>query len=283
MNFFRKRLWIEVFSLFLVTSCDKEYPFTNTTETYNDSLFSISDSVKGYFLKGNLQYDIDNHKYLLAENQWTILNKATSYTNRQYAIDNSKQLLTKGKIDLFGWGTGQKPNSATQDSYGYTAFNDWGTAAATDIGVQSRTLTADEWQYLYNSHCKTLVTLSTNDGKTVHGLLIFPDNINLSDARSFLRSSSSARNINDDRTYINWNVNIIDEKNLLKSKALFLPACGYRYGSDADAYNSFGYYWSATNCSDTTACSINFFNHIVLPQYGSLKNGGRAVRLFVEK
>lgn len=97
--------------------------------------FSVSDGKQVYFAKGNLQYHIATGTWRFADYQYDYV--AADITDTTYT----------GWIDLFGWGTGNNPTNVEDAN---SKFTDWGTnAIGTDVANTWRTLTLDEWLYLF--------------------------------------------------------------------------------------------------------------------------------------
>ena len=63
---------------------------------------------------------------------------------------------------------------------------------------------------------------------------------------------------------------------------VFLPAAGYRYGSDVYEDGDFGYYWSSTAQDENYAFSVYFyFGNVALGSNGP-RSLGYSVRLITE-
>ena len=122
--------------------------------------FSVSSTKKVRFSPGNLQYNSDTQKWQFADYQYGYIGNTTGNTSVTAAgkADNT------GVADLFGWvgasstWTGVKKYGLTSsettnstDGYGNSASenlkSDWGTL----IGSGWRTLTKDEWAYVFDS------------------------------------------------------------------------------------------------------------------------------------
>lgn len=205
--------------------------------------FSVSDSKKVSFSKGNLQatYDGSNWTWAFAANQWDYVGDNAANT----AITGNKTVSTNGTVDLFGWSTSTTYNgihNSTSNIYS-GAFVDWGSHSDVIAGIGSgwRTLSMAEWTYL-------LATRTVNGGKgadksyTINqsvngkkGMVIYPDNYT-----GAVYSGS------------NW-------ASFEAAGCVFLPAAGWRNGTTINhSINDRGYYWSTTP-SNATAAKRMFF------------------------
>ena len=198
----------------------------------NSFRISATDSV--VFAPGNLQYQASNGgRWRFAEHQWV------SYTNTSeggnYTAISGRATQEKW-IDLFGYGTsgydGKYPYQNAQNAALYASGNinntnyDWGVYNAisnpktgvVDPAGTWRTLTKDEWDYLLKTRPGATVkvnnVLKPNYVRFVHvtvkevnGILLFPDNADISIAS--LNPVSDA----------DWNM-------LEKIGAVFLPLTG---------------------------------------------------------
>jgi len=171
--------------------------------------FSVSGEKVVYFSKGNLQYLGNIDRWHFAENQWTIIGNSQASDNR----------------DLFSWGTGDNP-----DSDDYSTFTEWGN----NIEGNWRTLTVEEWTYLFNTRTGASSKYGTATVAGVVGLILLPD---VYDGTA----------INTERTA--WDNNVISSSEWAAYEAkgaVFLPAAGV-----SDAYGVYGvgeqgFYWSST-------------------------------------
>ena len=170
---------------------------------------------KVYFSKGNLQL-VGENTWQFAENQWDYFGESQSDNHR----------------DLFGWGTGTNPNQTSTSNSSYGSFTDWGNNAISNGGNTAnsgwRTLTSDEWKYLFNTRT---VNGGTGSGKSytlgqkvnnVTGVVIYPDGY----AGSVYSGS-------------NWSA-------FESTGCVFLPAAGNRIGTSVNEVGSWGCYWSST-------------------------------------
>ena len=182
-------------------------------------VFSVSGTKAVNFSKGNLQYVGGNWQF--ADNQWDVIGASQA--------DNSR--------DLFGWGTGNNPNQKSDEYEDYTTFADWGS----NMGGDWRTLTRDEWLYIFNTRTSASDLRGSATVCGVNGYIILPDNFVLPGGLSWTPRPN------------NWNTNVYTSQewsSMEENGAVFLPAAGYRAGTtvyyDGSAW---GYYWSATEHS----------------------------------
>ena len=223
--------------------------------------FSInSTGGKVNFSSGNLQYLASTDTWRFAENQYDYIGAAPG--NNVYT-DRATQAQW---IDLFCWGTGTNPtyisyNGAdflpgiTGEEYEFGTANDWGTAAAEDLGDGWRTLNKAEWLYILEGrdNAANLWTKATVDGKA--GLLLLPDGWTADGVTLTITGTSGAFTTNELD---------LDEWNTLQNQgAVFLPAAGANIvgeemyaGQAEEEYKNviqsgtFGYYWLATAADD---------------------------------
>ncbi len=232
--------------------------------------FSVSATTQVQFSKGNLQYV---GTWQFAGNQWDIFGDSQSDNHR----------------DLFGWGTGDAPNKVSTDDNDYATFTDWGVNAISNGGNEAntwRTLTKDEWVYLFygRTNAATLFALGSVNG--VNGTILLPDNWTLPEGASFTTSTTQGLADQGDY-YFNESGNNFSHNTYTKEQwtvmeqagAVFLPAAGLRDGTGVDDVGSDGGYWSATPYVTYYAYLLGFNSYYLLPQYYSDRYGGFGVRL----
>lgn len=233
--------------------------------------FSVSATTQVQFSQGNLQYV---GTWQFAENQWDYLGDNQSDNHR----------------DLFGWGTGDAPNKVSTDYNDYATFTDWGTNAISNGGNQAnlwRTLTKDEWVYLFygRANAATLFGLGSVNG--VNGTILLPDNWTLPAGATFTASTTQGLAYQEDGYYYNSNGNNFSHNTYTKEQwsvlesagAVFLPAAGYRYGTGVDYVGSYGNYWSDTPDDSDYAYDLYFNSDYLNPQGNGRRHVGRSVRL----
>ena len=230
-----------------------------------DGAFSVSATKKVRFSRGNLQYNTSTSKYSFLENQYATVEA------------NSTVDYSSSNVTLFGWGTGNNPTLTSTNNGDYSTFIDWGTATSTDLGTGWRTLTKDEWTYLFNDtgrstlrYCKAQV-----DGKS--GVVLFPDSYTHPSDGGTAPSSTNAANV----AYTTNSWDATQWAAMETAGAVFLPAAGSRNGTTVYDAGGSGNYWSSTphESSADSAYDLGFYDSGVNPASVSSRYYGRSVRL----
>ena len=225
--------------------------------------FSVSADTKVYFSKGNLQYQASTKTWRFAEHQYDIIGEDNKNISDTY----------DGWIDLFGWGTGSNPTLTSSNSADYGTFTDWEVNKISNGGNtanQWRTLTTDEWVYLYSGRTNAANLRSQATVNNVHGCIFLPDNWSLPSGVSFTADAN------------NWTSNTYfasDWVKLEQAGAVFLPAAGYRDGTFVYDVGSGGSYWSSTPDDTSYAYGLDFYSGNIYPQSSSSRVCGQSVRL----
>ncbi len=228
---------------------------------------------KVYFSKGNLQL-VGANTWQFADNQWDYFGTSQSDNHR----------------DLFGWGTKTDPNKTSNESTSYS-WNEWGENAITNGGnrINSgwRTLESTEWAYLLNSRTTTTTNMPTGTNSdyaryikaqvaSENGLILFPDKY-AHPADASVTVSSAAYNTAN-KGYGSFTVNAENWTKMEEAGAVFLPAGGYRHGTEIIDAGSYGAYWSSTSTSSNKATSMDFSSSTV-EAYNTNRSTGCSVRL----
>ena len=204
---------------FAVTVSAASSGFINGQFTINSS------GDKVYFSKGNLQL-VGADTWQVAENQWDCFGTSQSDNHR----------------DLFGWGTKSNPNNTSQTDSEYS-WNEWGenTSLVSSLGSGWRTLTSEEWTYVFNTRTTTSnIRYAKATVNNMAGVILLPDDWNAS--YYSLSSTNTA-----DAAFTTNKISSDDWTSSFEAHgAVFLPAAGYRYGSSVINVSSHGFYWSAT-------------------------------------
>jgi len=250
-----------------------------------------ADGLKVHFSQGNLQYigsagngDANNTGayWKFADNQW-------DYLGNNGQLSNSKTV----DRDLFGWGTSgynhgaieYQPWTTYSDNiryyaYGSSSYNlydqtgqaDWGYNAIANGGNTEnsgwRTLTTDEWVYLFNT--RTAADVLKGHGKVngVNGMILLPGDWTLPEGLTFTAGNSDYANV---YTIEQW-------AQMEANGAVFLPAAGYR-ASEINYPGTRGCYWSSSHKDNTYAHYLSFLSEKHFPLNQNPRYYGTAVRL----
>lgn len=243
--------------------------------------FSVSSTQKVNFSQGNLQYTKSTGKFSFMDNQYDMVE----------TTDVSDDYVSQDVISLFGWATSNLNTPVANTNYlptntnpfhiyygsGITTANvnwsdneneyanyDWGANTA-DLGTGWRTLTADEWTYLFNTRTVNGGTgegQSYTLGQSVNGTLgvvLYPDDYT-----------------GDAYTGSDWST-------FEDAGCVFLPAAGSRAVTTVALVGDCGGYWSSTssvyNSENALAYCVSFNGSNVNPAYSSMRFYGSSVRL----
>ena len=275
------------------------YGNEDTITTAGSHTFSVSANDSVIFSPGNLQWSANNGgstatthtvagggtaagTWRFAPNQWDTIGSGNTNISSSYS----------GWIDLFGWGTSgynQKypyMTSTTSSDYGDGDTNisntnyDWGVynaiynpkTSTTDAPGTWRTLTKDEWVYLFdNRRTASGIRYARATVNGVPGLIIVPDNWSNS---TYALNSTNIYNA----AYTSNVINLATWTTLENAGCVFLPASGSRFYTLVYEVSESGYYWSATyyDISDTY---ILYFRLGTNPSYNGSRYNGKSVRL----
>ena len=249
-------------------------------------LFSVAPDKQVYFSQGNLQYMGATQTWRFAENQYDTVGVFNNNISSSY----------NGWIDMFGWGTSgwnsgakayQPYSTSTTDADYYpgnTYSNDltgpymnadWGIYNAIYNGGNKtglwRTLTQDEWQYLYSNRANADSKHAYATINGIGGYILLPDNWILPNGLTFDASGTNATA--NQYTKEQW-------KLMEQNGAVFLPAAGYRDGSEAKGVLKLGDYWLSTSYDAANACRVFFKSDRSPESYPcELRHYGFSVRL----
>ena len=270
--------------------------------------FSVSSTDKVYFSKGNLQYTKSTGIWSFMDHQYSTVETTDQAIGDDYA--------SQDVVSLFGWGTSGWNNgntyyqpyntayvssSGSSKGYGYGPKNgstytydltgtyanaDWGHNAISNGGNTAdtwRTLTKDEWTYLFNTRSASTVN-GTADARyakaylfgTTHGVIIFPD------VYTHPAGVTAPTGINETSS-TSWYGNKYNATDWAKMEAagcVFLPAAGWRDATTIRKVNEYVRYWtSSTYSSAGYAHNVGIENTIMTPANYNQKNYGYSVRL----
>ena len=238
--------------------------------------FSVSPTKKVSFSQGNLQatYNGSSWSWAFAANQWDYIGNGgygtdTHQVGNELVTNTSPYMSGPGTVDLFGWvGASSTWTGAAQygitssysealekvDGYGNVATeslkSDWGTT----MGDGWRTLTADEFKYIFGVNTGDKRTGSTvgttsnvyytqatinTDGTGVNGMILFPDDGTIGADGATWGTFNNNSAWTTKCTSAQWTA-------LAAKGCVFLPAAGYRNNNWAYTDPALGNYWSSS-------------------------------------
>jgi hypothetical protein len=284
-----KKLLMAVIALMMTISASAQFYiyFSDGTVSKVDSIsliapsFSVAADKQVNFSKGNLQYTQSTGTWSFSDNQWDCIGDAN-------VVDGA----LSDKIDLFGWSAsnttapfGVSTSNASVDYSG--SFVDWGTnQIGTDAPNTWRTLSTDEWKYLFQgrANAETLFAFGSVNG--MNGIIILPDNWVTPSGLTFVASTAKGLYLeNDDYSNSNGdnythNTYTIDQWRKMESAgAVFLPATGGRDRLTLGRVGSYGLYWSSTENGTKYARILDFRPDYLSAWRYDYRVLGRAVRL----
>ena len=210
--------------------------------------FSVSADKQVAFAPGNLQYQASSDTWRFAEHQYGYIGAANSKISATYT----------GRIDLFGWGTGNNPTQSSTNTSDYQTFVDWGTNQIGDDAPNTwRTLTIDEWTYLFQHTRWTMVKVNN-----VLGFMLLPTDFTAPSGMTVVvlgdgNMSDSDKSFNES-DYADNQYTVEQFAQFEAQGCVFLPCAGCRYGSGVLNVGSYGYYWSATPYDSDYAGGLYF-------------------------
>ena len=250
--------------------------------------FSVSATKQVQFSQGNLQaviagYNGDNtytaSSWKFAEQQWDYIGNAPA----------GQYFKTGNTVDLFGWvGNGTSHNTYGLCSYNgndYSYYgsqndlkNDWGTVIITNGGNTPnsgwRTLTKDEWVYLFKTRTTTSgIRYAKATVNNVKGVILLPDDWNASYHALVSANTADADFTSNPITAAEWT------SDFEAHGAVFLPVAGRREGTSVSYVNSSGHYWSSTSDGSNNAYQVFFDNSNLNPSSNPNRYYGCSVRL----
>ena len=251
-----------------------------------NGLFSVSDTKKVYFSKGNLQatYDGSSWTWSFAEHQYDAVGNAAANTS----ISGNGTISGIGSVDLFGWVGANSTftdmaafgisKSETIGNYGNVAGealkSDWGTNAISNGGNVAnygwRTLTKEEWNYVVSARADADSKKGAATVSGVKGWILLPDAWTLPADANFTAGKENGYTTNS-YTAEEWAV-------MESAGAVFLPVTGLRVGSSIIKPDE-GHYWSATVNNNHSAYDAKLTNSDFVGNSNETRYRASAVRL----
>ena len=222
-----------------------------------DKAFSVAKANQVFFAHGNLIHHPSGGVWRLATNQYDIEG------------DNNSKIARYCEyfIDLFGWGTAEKPyESSTYTSDYPTVFTDWGTnTIANDYSMTWRTLTAAEWEYVFERRANADSLFGFGSVNGTNGLILLPDGWTLPAGSTFVPGTENG--FVDKGTYYQCTGDAYASNSYTENQwapmeaagAVFLPAAGSRWSKNVSEVNEKGYYWSATPAEEDGKAHYIYF------------------------
>ena len=263
---------------------------TMTIYALNDivpGFFSVADDKTVAFSQGNLQATTadlgENWTWGFAEHQYDYVGNAVANT----MISGNGKVGENGTVDLFGWSTvanffgihySDNPSLYAGD------FIEWGKR----IGDGWRTLTKDEWVYVFNTRTGAKASTVAENANirfakatvnSIKGVILFPD------GGTFAASEfTTVTALNQGNASFTTTTCTADQWTALEAKGcVFLPNAGYRLGAVVYSDNSAGFYWSSTSDTDIEAYELAFEASFCNPQAPGTRETGNPVRLVHEQ
>lgn len=239
--------------------------------------FSVSATQQIIFSPGNLQYQASTKTWRFAERQWDFIGRANENISSSYS----------GWIDLFGWGTGDNPTESSESDY--FAFTDWGVNPISNGGNEAnlwRTLTEDEWVYLFHGRANAEKLFGLGMVNGVQGTIILPDGWVTPSGLTFTPSTDKGLSWEGsyyfNRNWDNFSHNTYTSgqwEQMEANGAVFLPASGDRRGTSVSYAGTYGNYWSSAPNGSSNAYSVYFNGDCLYLELNVSRLHGFTVRL----
>ncbi|MBO5849954.1 MAG: hypothetical protein J6Q47_01565, partial [Paludibacteraceae bacterium] len=256
----------------------------NDVSNFTPAAFSVSADKQVYFSPGNLQYIRSSDTWQFASCQRECVG-TDNVTGGEVEYDETgydrEGTALADKVDLFGWSTSATyfGVSISKDGNDYSgSFVDWGTnQIGNDAPNTWRTLTYDEWYYLLKERTNASSLIGIAEVNGVNGLILLPDGWSCPDGVTFRSGFHDSDGVVD--YYAAYQTFTAAEWSKMKvAGAVFLPAAGYRYGSDVHYVKFCGHYWSASGYDGDDAHYLFFNCGKAYTNYNG-RYYGRSVRL----
>ncbi len=301
-----------------ISAADKDITYTAVYDTVlakkdgaiRACAYKVSDTKSVYFSQGNLQFNAAQGTHATADGKtaqgtWRFAENQYDYIG---SANNNISSTYTGWIDLFGWGTSgwnsganaYKPWATSVDNEDYYPGGSYsnsltGTYAKADWGVynaitnggnepnQWRTLTTDEWQYLFKNNKWTLGYIEDGGNSYSCFMLIpetftAPEGINIDVVGTGNLSETVMRDISES-IYSNNTYTVEQFSQIEKLGVVALPCAGYRSGSSVSDVGSYGRYWSSSANDSYYAYSFYFHSTGVVSSRNGYRDRGFSVRI----
>ncbi|MCQ2296727.1 MAG: hypothetical protein MJZ45_04955 [Bacteroidales bacterium] len=207
-------LFAMVASLLVFAGCEKEWwllpDVTDTTDTTDEPDTEPS---------GDGLFSVSDGKQVRFAPGNLVYSGGYHFTAHQYDYGG-----------YFGWGTGSNPTNTSTDWEDYPSFDDWGN----HIAGGWRTLTNDEWYYVIWIRTDASAKRGAATVCGVYGMVLLPDSFSGGTFTAGFDNGYSA-NVYDASSWADMEA----------AGAVFLPAAGWRYGTELRDVGVCGEYWSS--------------------------------------
>ena len=249
--------------------------------------FSVADDKTVAFAQGNLQATTadlgQNWTWGFAEHQYDYVGNEVANTK----ISGNGKVGENGTVDLFGWSTVANffgIHYSENPSLYSGEFIEWGKR----IGDGWRTLTKDEWVYVFNTRTGAKASTVAENANirfakatvnSIKGVILFPD------GGTFAASEfTTVAALNQENASFTTTTCTADQWTALEAKGcVFLPNAGYRSEAVVYSDNSAGFYWSSTSYDEYEAYELAFEASFFNPQAPGTRETGYPVRLVHEQ
>lgn len=241
----------------------------NAVAIVPDMKFTVdANGTKVEFAPGNLYWDGSEFHFETSQ---------TAYTTSWDASHVDRFLWSPDKDVAVG--TSTSVSGTTSDVFFTNATT---TTPKTDFSVDGetgtwRTLTSSEWRYLLYSGRQDVNRFAKAKVSGVKGLLLFPDGYNGVEVISGITGVAAVNSRGE--AYPTDNIPSDIWTKMESAGVVFLPAAGYRNGTNLSGVGSLGRYWS--NCYDNISSAYFTFFDSADVNYlgGNSRSNGQSVRL----
>ncbi len=164
---------------------------------------------------------------------------------------------------------------------------DWGVYNAISNGGNEpgiwRTLTSDEWLYLFDNNPWTMATIIRETGDSIFGMILLPCNYAPVEgiAMDIIGSGKATEETHPlfEKDYADNVYTMAQLEQLQDAGVVFLPSAGRRRGAVVEDAGLFGEYWSSTVNNASDANRFGFYPQYVYANYHTCRYIGISVRL----
>lgn len=238
-------------------------------------VFSVAPDKQVSFSQGNLQYLPAINLWKFANTQYEYLGNANKYLKPTF----------RNWVDLFGWSASNTTApfgvSTSTNAADYAGdFVDWGTnAICGDAPNTWRTLSVDEWDYLFKKRTNAAQLYSKGSIEGTRGMIVLPDNWALPEGVQFTVDTANLTMDLDLNAY-----SYAEWQKMEGAGAVFLCVTGRRDGNVVGYLQEYGGYWTNSRIGEHVYhMYYNYRKEYLITDYhsGGQSYGvnGRSVRL----